>query len=81
MHAYQQLIDMTHACIHAHMDIPRGHIQSPCLHVRVHALLGTFSAVVIVLFIIVQEYCDYNDGPGVQHIALNTSDIISAVST
>lgn len=26
-----------------------------------------------------QEYCDYNDGAGVQHIALRTSDIISAV--
>lgn len=28
----------------------------------------------------IQEYCDYNDGPGVQHIALNTSDIITAVN-
>ncbi|XP_065892212.1 4-hydroxyphenylpyruvate dioxygenase-like [Dysidea avara] len=28
----------------------------------------------------IQEYCDYNDGPGVQHIALNTSDIISAIT-
>lgn len=27
-----------------------------------------------------QEYVDYYDGPGVQHIALNTSDIIKAVS-
>ena len=27
----------------------------------------------------IQEYCDYNGGPGVQHIALNTSDIIAAV--
>lgn len=27
-----------------------------------------------------QEYVDYNGGPGVQHIALNTSDIIQAVS-
>uniref|UniRef100_A0AAZ3PAM6 4-hydroxyphenylpyruvate dioxygenase n=1 Tax=Oncorhynchus tshawytscha TaxID=74940 RepID=A0AAZ3PAM6_ONCTS len=26
----------------------------------------------------IQEYCDYNGGPGVQHIALNTSDIIQA---
>uniref|UniRef100_A0A671TRQ9 4-hydroxyphenylpyruvate dioxygenase n=1 Tax=Sparus aurata TaxID=8175 RepID=A0A671TRQ9_SPAAU len=28
----------------------------------------------------IQEYVDYNGGPGVQHIALNTSDIIEAVS-
>ena len=28
----------------------------------------------------IQEYCDYNGGPGVQHIAMNTSDIIAAVS-
>lgn len=28
----------------------------------------------------IQEYCDYNDGPGVQHIALNTDNIIEAVS-
>jgi len=28
----------------------------------------------------IQEYCDYNDGPGVQHIALNTDDILKAVS-
>lgn len=27
-----------------------------------------------------QEYVDYNGGPGVQHIALNTSDIIQTVS-
>uniref|UniRef100_H2YHN3 4-hydroxyphenylpyruvate dioxygenase n=1 Tax=Ciona savignyi TaxID=51511 RepID=H2YHN3_CIOSA len=27
----------------------------------------------------IQEYCDYNDGPGVQHIALNTNDIIKAI--
>jgi len=27
-----------------------------------------------------QEYVDYNGGPGVQHIALNTSNIIQAVS-
>uniref|UniRef100_A0A8C7IDL5 4-hydroxyphenylpyruvate dioxygenase n=1 Tax=Oncorhynchus kisutch TaxID=8019 RepID=A0A8C7IDL5_ONCKI len=27
----------------------------------------------------IQEYCDYNGGPGVQHIALNTSDIIQAI--
>lgn len=27
-----------------------------------------------------QEYVDYNGGPGVQHIALNTSDIIESVS-
>ncbi|KAF3841290.1 hypothetical protein F7725_007152 [Dissostichus mawsoni] len=28
----------------------------------------------------IQEYVDYNGGPGAQHIALNTSDIIQAVS-
>uniref|UniRef100_A0A6I8RXD8 4-hydroxyphenylpyruvate dioxygenase n=1 Tax=Xenopus tropicalis TaxID=8364 RepID=A0A6I8RXD8_XENTR len=28
----------------------------------------------------IQEYVDYYGGPGVQHIALNTSDIITAVS-
>ncbi|NP_001088204.1 4-hydroxyphenylpyruvate dioxygenase L homeolog [Xenopus laevis] len=28
----------------------------------------------------IQEYVDYYGGPGVQHIALNTSDIISSVS-
>jgi len=28
----------------------------------------------------IQEYCDYNGGGGVQHIALNTEDIISSVS-
>ena len=28
----------------------------------------------------IQEYVDYNGGAGVQHIAINTSDIISAVS-
>ncbi|PIN98812.1 hypothetical protein AB205_0121360, partial [Aquarana catesbeiana] len=28
----------------------------------------------------IQEYVDYYDGAGVQHIALNTSDIIKAVS-
>jgi 4-hydroxyphenylpyruvate dioxygenase len=28
----------------------------------------------------IQEYVDYNGGAGVQHIALNTSDIISAVT-
>jgi 4-hydroxyphenylpyruvate dioxygenase len=27
----------------------------------------------------IQEYVDYNGGAGVQHIALNTSDIITAV--
>lgn len=27
----------------------------------------------------IQEYCDYNGGAGVQHIALNTSDIIGAI--
>ncbi|KAM9333568.1 LOW QUALITY PROTEIN: 4-hydroxyphenylpyruvate dioxygenase [Pholidichthys leucotaenia] len=27
----------------------------------------------------IQEYVDYNGGPGVQHIALNTSDIIQAI--
>uniref|UniRef100_H2YR56 4-hydroxyphenylpyruvate dioxygenase n=1 Tax=Ciona savignyi TaxID=51511 RepID=H2YR56_CIOSA len=27
----------------------------------------------------IQEYCDYNDGAGVQHIALNTNDIIKAI--
>jgi 4-hydroxyphenylpyruvate dioxygenase len=28
----------------------------------------------------IQEYCDYYGGPGVQHIALKTDDIISAVT-
>ena len=28
----------------------------------------------------IQEYIDYYGSPGVQHIALNTSDIIAAVS-
>ncbi|XP_053557726.1 4-hydroxyphenylpyruvate dioxygenase [Bombina bombina] len=28
----------------------------------------------------IQEYVDYNGGPGVQHIALNSSDIICAIS-
>jgi len=28
----------------------------------------------------IQEYCDYNDGAGVQHIALTTDDILKAVS-
>lgn len=27
----------------------------------------------------IQEYVEYHGGPGIQHIALNTSDIISAV--
>ena len=27
----------------------------------------------------IQEYCDYNGGAGIQHIALNTTDIITAV--
>lgn len=27
----------------------------------------------------IQEYVDYNGGPGVQHIALNTSNIIQAI--
>jgi 4-hydroxyphenylpyruvate dioxygenase len=27
----------------------------------------------------IQEYVDYNDGPGIQHVALNTSDIIASV--
>ncbi|XP_061115626.1 4-hydroxyphenylpyruvate dioxygenase-like [Conger conger] len=27
----------------------------------------------------IQEYVDYNGGPGVQHIAMNTSDIITAI--
>jgi len=29
----------------------------------------------------IQEYVDYYGGAGVQHIALNTKDIITAVST
>jgi 4-hydroxyphenylpyruvate dioxygenase len=29
----------------------------------------------------IQEYTDYYGGAGVQHIALNTSDIITAVPT
>ena len=29
----------------------------------------------------IQEYCDYNDGAGVQHIAIRTFDIISTVSS
>lgn len=28
----------------------------------------------------IQEYVEYYGGPGVQHIALNTSDIVTAVS-
>ena len=28
----------------------------------------------------IQEYVEYYGGPGVQHIALNTDDIITAVS-
>jgi len=28
----------------------------------------------------IQEYCDFYGGPGVQHIALNTSDIIAAIT-
>ena len=28
----------------------------------------------------IQEYCDYNDGAGVQHIAIRTFDIINTVS-
>ena len=28
----------------------------------------------------IQEYVEYNGGPGVQHIALKTSDIITSVS-
>ena len=28
----------------------------------------------------IQEYCEYNDGPGVQHIAMRTHDIITTVS-
>lgn len=28
----------------------------------------------------IQEYCDYNGGAGVQHIAMNTSDIIGAIT-
>lgn len=28
----------------------------------------------------IQEYCDYNGGAGIQHIALNTTDIITAVT-
>lgn len=31
-------------------------------------------------FITLQEYVDYNGGPGVQHIALNSSNIIESVS-
>ena len=27
----------------------------------------------------IQEYCDYNDGAGVQHIAIRTFDIINTV--
>nr|XP_026692399.1 4-hydroxyphenylpyruvate dioxygenase [Ciona intestinalis] len=27
----------------------------------------------------IQEYCEYNDGPGVQHIAMHTNDIIAAI--
>ncbi|GCC20806.1 hypothetical protein chiPu_0019374 [Chiloscyllium punctatum] len=29
----------------------------------------------------IQEYVDYNGGPGVQHIALNTSDIIQSITS
>ena len=29
----------------------------------------------------IQEYIDFNNGPGVQHIALLTTDIVSAIST
>ena len=29
----------------------------------------------------IQEYCDYNDGAGVQHIAIRTFDIIGTVSS
>jgi 4-hydroxyphenylpyruvate dioxygenase len=29
----------------------------------------------------IQEYLDYNDGPGVQHVALQTSDIVRTVET
>lgn len=28
----------------------------------------------------IQEFVDYNDGPGIQHIALNTSNIVDSVS-
>ena len=28
----------------------------------------------------IEEYVEYNDGPGIQHIALNTSDIIQAIT-
>ena len=28
----------------------------------------------------IQEYCDFYGGPGVQHIALNTTDILSAIT-
>lgn len=31
-------------------------------------------------YIDLQEYVEYYGGPGVQHIAMNTSDIITAVS-
>lgn len=31
-------------------------------------------------FVDLQEYVDYYGGPGVQHIAMNTSDIITSVS-
>ncbi|XP_078490383.1 4-hydroxyphenylpyruvate dioxygenase-like isoform X2 [Ciona intestinalis] len=27
----------------------------------------------------IQEYCEYNDGPGVQHIGMNSNDIIAAI--
>lgn len=36
--------------------------------------------VLSVWFLPRQEYVDYNGGPGVQHIALNTTNIIQAVS-
>ncbi|XP_076816156.1 4-hydroxyphenylpyruvate dioxygenase-like isoform X2 [Clavelina lepadiformis] len=28
----------------------------------------------------IQEYCDYNDGPGVQHIAMRTNDILKSIT-
>lgn len=35
----------------------------------------------VVCFFHLQEYVEYYGGPGVQHIAMNTSDIITAAST
>ena len=47
---------------------------------QIQVLISAIDLIIILAYFLQKEYVDYYGSAGVQHIALNTSDIISSVN-